>query len=99
VHGWRTVRWAWGLTGGAGEGEQGRVRLGGGSPRRNPRWRGDAMASETVTVVASWRWRCKRLGGEEREGEGVGNDGERWGPFIVAGEGHARVRQGGNGRR
>jgi hypothetical protein len=24
----------------------------------------------------------------------VGNDGERQGPFIVAGEGHARVRKG-----
>jgi hypothetical protein len=33
------------------------------------------------------------LGGEESEGEGVGNDGERRGPFIVAGEGHTGVRK------
>jgi hypothetical protein len=41
------------------------------------------------------------LGGEESEGEGVGNYGERRGPFVVAGEGHARARKvemaGGNG--
>jgi hypothetical protein len=34
------------------------------------------------------------LGGEESEGEVVVNDGERWGPFIVAGEGHAGARKG-----
>jgi hypothetical protein len=52
------------------------------------------MGPETATAVASRRWRCKRLGGEESEEEGVGNDGERWGPFIVAGEGHAGTREG-----
>jgi hypothetical protein len=45
-------------------------------------------------AATSWRWRCKHLGGEESEGEGVENDGERWGPFIVAGEGHAGARKG-----
>jgi hypothetical protein len=39
-----------------------------------------------VVVQALWR-RGKR-------GEGVGNDGERRGPFIVAGEGHAGARKG-----
>jgi hypothetical protein len=34
------------------------------------------------------------LGGEESEGEGVGNDSERRGPFIVAGEWHAEARKG-----
>jgi hypothetical protein len=42
AHGRRTARQAWGLVGGAGEGEQGRVRPGEGSPRRNPQRRGDA---------------------------------------------------------
>jgi hypothetical protein len=42
AHGQRTARRAWGLTGGAGQGEQGRARPRDGSPRRNPRWRGDA---------------------------------------------------------
>jgi hypothetical protein len=77
-----------------GEGEQGRVRPGDGSPRQNLRQRGDAMGPETVTAATSRRWWCKRLGGEEIEGEGVGNNGERWGPFIVAGEGHTGVRKG-----
>jgi hypothetical protein len=39
-----------GLTGGAGEGEQSRARLGDGSPRRNPRRRGDATGPESETV-------------------------------------------------
>jgi hypothetical protein len=39
-----------------------------------------------MVVQALWR-RGKR-------GEGVGNDGERRGPFIVAGEGHAGARKG-----
>jgi hypothetical protein len=34
------------------------------------------------------------LGGEESKGETLGNDGERRGPFIVAGEGHAGAREG-----
>jgi hypothetical protein len=52
------------------------------------------MGPNTVTAAASWRWRCKCLGGEESEGEGVGNDGERRGTFIGAGEGHAAARSG-----
>jgi hypothetical protein len=74
AHGQRTAHRARGLTIGAGEGEQGRVRPRDGSPRRNPRWRGDATGPETTTVVASRRWWCKRLGGEESEG---GRCGER----------------------
>jgi hypothetical protein len=73
---------------------EGRARPGDGSPRQNLRRRGDAMGSETATAAASERWRSKRLGGEESEGEGVGNDGERRGPFIVAGEGHTGARKG-----
>jgi hypothetical protein len=69
VHGQRTAR---GLTGGAGEGEQGRARPGDDSLRRNPRRRGDATRPETATTVASRRWSCKRLGGEKSKGEGVG---------------------------
>jgi hypothetical protein len=45
-------------------------------------------------VAASRRWRCKRLGGEESEGEGVGNGGERRSPFIVVVEGHAGAKKG-----
>jgi hypothetical protein len=45
------------------------------------------MGPETATAVASRMWWCKRLGGEESEGEGVGNNGERQGPFIVLGRG------------
>jgi hypothetical protein len=95
AHGRRTARRAQGLTGGAGEGEQGRARPGDGSPRRNPRRRGDATGPETLMAAALRRWRCKRLGGEESEGEGVGNDGERQGPFTVAEEGHAGASKGG----
>jgi hypothetical protein len=76
-HGRRTAHRARGLADGAGEGEQGRARPGDGSPRRNPRRRGDATGPETATAAASQRWRSKHLGGEESEGEGVGNDGER----------------------
>jgi hypothetical protein len=94
VHGRRTARRARGLTGGAGEGEQGRARPGDDSLRRNPRRRGDATRPDTATAVASRRWWCKRLGGEKSEGEGVGNNGERRGPFIVAGEGHTEARKG-----
>jgi hypothetical protein len=94
AHGRRKARQAWGRAGGAGEGEQGRVRLGDSSPRQNTRWRGDAMRSETAMAAASWWWPCKRMGGEESKAEGVGNEGERRGPFIVTGEGHAGVRKG-----
>jgi hypothetical protein len=52
------------------------------------------MGPETATAAASWRWQCKRLGGEESEGEGVEDNGERWGPFIVVREGHAGARKG-----
>jgi hypothetical protein len=58
-----------GLAGATGEGEQGRGRPVDGSPRWNPRRRGDAMGLETATAAASRRWRCKRLGGEESEGK------------------------------
>jgi hypothetical protein len=94
VHGRCTARRARGLTGGAGEGAQGRARPGDGSLRRNPQQRGDATEPETATVVAPRRWWCKRLGGEESEGEGVEYDGDRCGPFIVAGEGRAWARKG-----
>jgi hypothetical protein len=77
-----------------GEGEQGNVRPGDDSPRWNPRRRGDATGPETATAATSWRWRCKHLGGEESKGQGVGNDNERRGPFIVAVEGHTRARKG-----
>jgi hypothetical protein len=50
------------------------------------------MRLATATAAASRRWWCKCLGGEESEGEGVGNDGEKRGPFIVAGEGHVGAR-------
>jgi hypothetical protein len=92
AHGRRTARRARGLTGGVGEGEQGEA--GDGSPRRNPRRRGDAMGLETAIAAASRRWRCKCFGGEESEGGGVGNNGESWGPFIVDGEGHVGARKG-----
>jgi hypothetical protein len=54
---------------------------------------GDRDGGDFVEVAV------QALGRRRKRGEGVGNDGERWGPFIVAGEGHARVRQGGNGRQ
>jgi hypothetical protein len=69
AHGRCTARRARGLAGAAGEGEQGRGRPVDGSPRWNPRRRGDAMGLETATAAASRRWRCKRLGGEESEGK------------------------------
>jgi hypothetical protein len=98
AHDRRTVRRAWGrgegCTGGAGEAEQLRARLGYVSPRRTRWWRGDAMRPETAMAAAPRRWRCKRLGVEESEGEGVGNDSERRGPFIVAREGQAGGRKG-----
>jgi hypothetical protein len=94
AHGRRTAHRARGLAGGVGEGEQGRARSGDGSPRRNPWRRGDAMGPEIATVVTSRRWWCKRLGGEESEGESVGKDGEGRGPFIVAGEGTPRRGRG-----
>jgi hypothetical protein len=84
---WRGGAGGGSLAGQARESRAGQGEGGGGSPRWNPRWRGDATGPETTMVAASRRWRCKRLGGEESEGEGVGNDGERRDPFIVAGRG------------
>jgi hypothetical protein len=94
AHGRRTPCRARGLTNGAGVVEQGKARPGDSSLRQNPRWRDDMTAPETAMAAGSWRWQCKRLGGEESEGEGVGNDGERRRPFIVAGEGHTGARKG-----
>jgi hypothetical protein len=45
-------------------------------------------------ILVKSGWWCKRLGGKESEGEGVGSDGERQDPFIVVREGHARARKG-----
>jgi hypothetical protein len=94
AHGRRRARPTRGARQWAGEGEQSRARPGDGSPMRNPRWRGDVTGSEIATAAASRTWRCKRLGGEESKEESVGNDGERRGPFIVAGEGHTGARKG-----
>jgi hypothetical protein len=40
---------------------------------------GGETGPKIAMTVTSWRWRRKRLGGEENEGGSVGNDGERRG--------------------
>jgi hypothetical protein len=87
VHGRHTARQVRGLTGGVGEGEQGRVRPGDGLPRRD-RWRrGGATGLEITTAATLRRWWCRHLGGEENEGGVWGMMGRGRGPFIVAGRG------------
>jgi hypothetical protein len=94
VHGRHTARQVRGLTGGVGEGEQGRVRPGDGLPRRD-RWRrGGATGLEITMAAALRRWWCRHLGGEENEGGVWGTMGRGKGPFIVAGRGYTRARKG-----